>query len=230
MPSLTEMPPSPSPTPGTASVRVANWPKRLAIASAVLVLIAMGAWEAGLEYRFRAKRFGVVVPGKIFRSGQISKSMFEKTLKEHGIQVVIDLNGVEDNDPHQEAEIASMARLGLTLHRFPLAGDGTGDIARYADAHEVMAASVAQDNPVLVHCSAGAQRTGGVIATYRVLVQKMTGPQAYAELLEYQWDPNTDKILLEYVNSHMRELAEMLVERDIIPEVPEPLPVVAPAT
>ena len=53
--------------------------------------------------------------------------MLEKKLKEHGIQVVIDMNGIEADDEHQEAEIATVARLGLEHHRFKLHGDGTGD-------------------------------------------------------------------------------------------------------
>ena len=200
--------------------------RRTALVLAVASLVALGVTQ---KYRFIAKRFGVVEEGRIYRSGQISKWMFEKTVKQYGIAVVLDLNGVEPDDEHQAAEIESIKRLGLELHRLPLGGNGTGEISRYADAHEIMVDAASGDRPILVHCAGGAQRTGGVIATYRVLVQKLPGPDAYAELLEYNWRPGRDQDMLIFINAHMRELAELLVERGVISEVPDPLPVVAPA-
>lgn len=200
--------------------------RRTALVLAVAGLVTLGVTQ---KYRFIAKRFGVVEEGLIYRSGQISKWMFEKTVEKYGIEVVIDLNGIEPNDEHQAAEIASIERLGLQLHRLPLGGNGTGDISRYAEAHEIIAAAASQNRPVLVHCAGGAQRTGGVIATYRVLVQNVPGSRAYAELLEYNWKPGRDQDMLIFVNAQMRELAEILVERGLISKVPDPLPFIAPA-
>ena len=39
--------------------------------------------------------------------------MLEKKRKEHGIQVVIDMNGIEADDEHQEAEIATVAAMRI---------------------------------------------------------------------------------------------------------------------
>jgi len=198
------------------------------LAAILVVAAAIFVWNEFFKYRVIAKRWGVVVPGKVYRSGQVSKWMLEEKLKEHGIQVVIDLNGIETDDEHQEAEIATVARLGLEHHRFKLGGDGTGDIRHYADAIEVIHSCVQSGRPVLVHCSAGAQRTGGVVATYRMLVQRQPPQVAYAELSNYGWKAHKNQALLDYVNGHMCELAELLVKRGVIEKVPEPLPVLAP--
>ena len=114
--------------------------------------------------------------------------------------------------------------MDLEHYRYQLGGDGTGDIARYADAIETIAKCRAEGKPVLVHCAAGSQRTGGVVASFRVLVLKQDPKDAVAEMARYDWDPVEDVDLLAFVNGHMPKLAEMLVERGVIEEVPNPLP------
>jgi protein-tyrosine phosphatase len=212
----------PQPQPKAANVR-----RGLLWTTAVLVLCGVGfvTWDEVLKDRFVAKRFGVVVPGAVFRSGQISKWMLEPTVREHDIQAIVDINGLEPGLPGQAEEVALAERLGLEHYRFQLAGDGTGDIRRYADAVETLARCHRAGKPVLVHCAAGTQRTGGVVSFYRVLVLKHSPEQVVADLLPYGWDPVEDKLLLDYCNGHMAELAALLVERGVIDEVPSPLPV-----
>ena len=81
---------------------------------------------------------------------------------------------------------------------------------------------------MLVHCSAGSQRTGGVVAMFRVLIQKRSPESAVAELEQYDWQPNKDQVLLDYLNSHIGELARLLVEMDVIEKIPNTLPVLHP--
>jgi len=199
---------------------------------AVSVLI----WEQVLKDRLVAKRWGVVVPGVIYRSGQISKWMIEESLTRHGIRSVIDLNGRDPDDAphhtpeheHQTRELEVVRNLGIKHDRFALGGDGRGDIRYYADAIEVLVECRRAGKPVLIHCASGTQRTGGVVACYRLLVEQDSPQNAYAELRKYGWRPHANNVLLSYVNSHMAELAGLLVEKDIIQEVPNPLPVLGP--
>ena len=200
---------------------------RRVLTTVAIVAATIYVLDEFVKYRVIAKRFGVVYPGEVYRSGQISKWMFEKTVQANGIQVVIDLNGIEQNDEHQAAEIASAKKLGLEHHRFPLGGDGRGDIRRYADAIAVIAACRKDGRPVLVHCSAGAQRTGGVVATYRMLVEEEPPAKAWDEMVQYGWKPAKEQELLDYVNENMAELARLLVERGVIARIPEPLPQLA---
>lgn len=216
------------PQNGTAPRRLK--PLRCAFVLAAVALACWGGvwlWEEVLADRVIAKNFRVVVPGSIYRSGQISRWLIKSTLARHGIQVIINLQLKDPRDTDQAFEFQVAQEAGIEQHRCPLGGDGTGAITSYAEALRILHDSESQGKRVLVHCAAGAQRTGGVIAAYRVLVRKESVDDAYAELIRAGWNPRREQILLDYLNSHMAELVDLLVERKVISQVPDPLPVIA---
>ena len=75
-----------------------------------------------------------------------------------------------------------------------------------------------------MHCAAGSYRTGGVIASYRMLIEGKAPDEAWAEMEQYSWNSDIP-ILPEYLNSHMGELTEKLLQLGVIDSVPDPLPV-----
>jgi len=196
----------------------------LAVGLAVLVAAGIGVWRSVLEERFIPKRFGVVEQGRIYRSGQISASLVKKVLVEYDIKVVIDLTADDPNNSDQRAERRSCGELGIQVVNLPLRGNGTGDVNNYAIAVISIAQAVKKGTPVLVHCAAGTQRTGGVIAAYRLLVQKKGPDLVISELKRYGWSPKGNPALLTYIDSNMGELAMLLKQAGVIDEVPEPLP------
>jgi protein tyrosine/serine phosphatase len=190
-----------------------------------LIAIGVAVWKLDVEDRVVAKRWGVVEPGAIYRSGQLSRHLIKPMLQQHGIRVVIDLTEEDQSDEDQRAERWTIAELGIEAHRFPLIGDGTGDIRQYASAVETLANAQRAGKPVLVHCHAGAQRTGGVVAAYRLLVQRThSTSEVLAELPRFGWQRGRDDVLLKYLDAHLDQLAMLLVERGIIDDVPSPLP------
>jgi protein tyrosine/serine phosphatase len=201
--------------------------KRVALVAVMAVaLIGAGAWlwQAQLHDWLFPKRWGVVVPGQIYRSGQISPSIIKHTLESHNIKVIVDLNADKRNNETQAAEAKAANELGIERRIYPLAGDGTGDIHQYAEAIARMDKAVHDGQPVLVHCAAGTQRTGGVIAAYRLLVKRDPPADVLAELRQYDWTAERNPVLIEYLNNHMSELATQLVQRGVIQTVPDPLP------
>jgi len=202
---------------------------RLLLTIGVVIAVIGGGfwvWEGVLEDRLIAKRFGVVVPGSIYRSGQLSPAMVRKTLVKHDIDLVVHL-GV--HDPENEAHVAEQAAvesLGIERRLYPLRGDGTGDIENYALAIAAIVEARDAGRRVLVHCAAGSYRTGGVVASYRMLLEGMPPADAWAEMEDYSWNSDIP-ILPEYLNRHMAELTAKLVELGVIETVPDPLPVLA---
>lgn len=202
--------------------------KLLKLALILCACIAAGVliWEELLEDRVVAKRFGVVEPGKIYRSGQISSYLIEPVLNENKIEKVIALNGSDLQKPYLKTEVETAKKLHIDHQVLHLIGDGTGDVEDYAEAvAEIMRCEKA-GKPVLVHCAAGAQRTGGVIAAYRMLVQKKTPEAAYQELLQYDWKPHKDQALIDYLNQNLTRLSLLLEEKIEWYEPPATIPVI----
>lgn len=197
--------------------------RAILLAGAALLAVAGGiwAWDDLLKERLFPKRFGVVEEGLIYRSGQLHPALVERTLRDRGIEVIVDLD--PDDTPEARAESLAADRLGIEHRLFPLVGDGTGDIEQYAQAILRMKSAVEAGEPVLVHCSAGTYRTGGVVAMYRVLLEGWTPERARAEMIEYDWK-SRDRILPAYLNRNMSALAERLVKLGAIERVPDPLP------
>ena len=189
----------------------------------VVVVAALLAMD--VDERFIPKRFSEVEPG-VYRSGQIHPSLIRKTLVENRIGAVIDLQHFEPKTA-LVAEAEAIAVLDIDAYRFPLNGNGTGDVDRYVAAlvklHELKLAGV----PTLVHCAAGSQRTGGVFVVWEVLVQGRSPHAALSNLEQHDWDPARDQVLLDYLNEHLAYIAAQLLKAGVIDSVPEHLPYLA---
>lgn len=181
-------------------------------------------WWKEHRYEYFPKRWGVVVPGEIYRSGQLTPQMLDKMLTKHGIHTVIDMQLNDVRDPIQQAEVQYAAEHGLAHHRFGLAGDGTGDVNSYVGALTTIIQCQKAGEPVLVHCAAGSQRTGGVVAFYRLLFEKAEPQAVWAELEEYDWNVKEDYELLNYINKNLPYIAQQMVDRGLLEQVPSPMP------
>ncbi len=204
-------------------------PRRIAITIASVTLLVIGffvCWNNGLRDRLFPKNFGIVEPGQLYRSGQISRWQIEPTLRKNNIKVIIALSAHGGKQPDLDAELNAAKELGIDRQVFPLGGDGTGQIQQYALAIAAIDRAKKEGKPVLVHCIAGAQRTGGVIATYQMLVEHRPAADAFVQMREYGHDPTANPHLLEYLNRNMADLARQLVGLHVIDKVPDPIPVI----
>jgi protein-tyrosine phosphatase len=191
----------------------------------LLVTILIGyTWKEHIEDRIIPKRWGVVEQASIYRSGQLHPALIERVLVENEIEVIVDLNGKRMGKTNHEAEDSIALQLGIDKKRYPLNGNGTGDIEQYALAIKAISNAVNSNKPVLVHCSAGSQRTGGVLAMYRVLVQKRAVGPVLEEMERYDWDPVKDQVLLVYLDQNIETLATRLKSMSVIEEAPSTYP------
>lgn len=176
-------------------------------------------WNNGLRDRLLPKKWGVVEDGEIYRSGRINPALIEETLKKHGIKTIINLAG-KDERFRQEDEISG--KLGIKIYYYTLQTGGGFPAKDYAEVIERMLDSKKTGKPVLIHCAAGVNRTGAVVAVYRVLIQKKTPEEAYKELRLYGWNPHED--LIDHLNGNIKEISELLVKNGAMDKIPEPLP------
>jgi predicted protein tyrosine phosphatase len=195
-----------------------------------ILLIGGGVWvwEGIIKDRVIPKRFGVVQEGQLYRSGLLSEALVKKVLLKYKIKVIINLAADSSDNRDQKVEKQTATELSIERLTFPLRGDGTGDINDYARAIAAIVQAKQEHKPVLVHCNAGLQRTGGVIAAYQLLVEQKDPSFVYREFTRYDQDPWNDTALFNYVTSHMEELAVLLKKMGVISKIPSPLPVFGP--
>ena len=98
----------------------------------------------------------------LYRGGQPKDDGFAE-LKKLSIATVIDLR---DNDDNALKEKAVVEKAGMRFVNFPLGNWSRPDIK---DIEKILAGINASANqPVFVHCKRGSDRTGTVIAVYRI--------------------------------------------------------------
>ena len=178
--------PAPAQTPIAAAW---SWSRFTRNAGIIAAVVGLSVWfvVVGVVPNVAPKNFGVVEPGVLYRSGELTPAAMRDVVTDHGVRTIIDF-GAHDLDPAGEARERSVAQsLGVRRVVLPLWGDGTGDPNRYVEALRIIADPGAQ--PVLVHCAAGSERTGCMVALYRDLVQGWETERALAETTEFRHDP-----------------------------------------
>ena len=110
----------------------------------------------------------------------------------------------------EAAQLDAVRELGIEHARYPLHGNGTGNVENYAKAVERLARAAEGGETTLVHCEFGSQRTGGVVAAYRVLVEGKTPDEAMREMRRYDWHPRKHFSVTDYLNENLPEIADWL--------------------
>ncbi|MCE9687662.1 dual specificity protein phosphatase family protein [Shewanella sp. AS16] len=111
------------------------------------------------------------VDDKLLRCAQPTVAGFQQ-LQRLGIKHVLNLRNY-----HSDAKPAQGS--GLTLHKLAM---DAGDIST-TQLRQAVALIDSLDGPVLVHCWHGSDRTGAVVAAYRILKQGWSKQVAIDELL-----------------------------------------------
>jgi tyrosine-protein phosphatase SIW14 len=191
--------------------RIVRW----ALVASVVVLVAVLPL---VYYRYtyaRGKRLREVDPGRVYRSGQMNAEGFREAHDLYGIRTVVCLR---DDDPDPDVP------LGF------LPGSGTikeSDLCRGLDMRFVFIAPdlvsrrevparrpeaierflEVMDNPdsypVLIHCNAGLNRTGVMVAVYRMEYQGWDMPRAFRDMLDNGFGRSQCTVANDYVKQYV---------------------------
>src|SRR5262245_11992677 len=150
--------------------RFGQW--RILLATMVILSVAIAAQEdRSIE---KLPNFHQVNEN-LYRGAQPQRDGMKK-LSELGIKTVINLRGASDDTRKEQADAEAS---GIRYFNIPMSGLG-----RPTDGQVERALAIidARENwPVFVHCQRGADRTGVVIAVYRILRNQWTAEQAIDE-------------------------------------------------
>lgn len=148
------------------------------IVSGVVVPGGAGAWAAYLQ---ATGNIHEVVPGQLFRSNQLGAAQLQALLQDEGIRTVINLRGGSRQDTWYREEADVVAGAGARLVDIPIADDKEPDVASIARLVTTLRSS---PTPVLIHCKAGADRTGLAAALYLLEVAGLP-PEVAARQLSF---------------------------------------------
>lgn len=158
--------------------------------SAALVSLLVGGPILYERHRhFTYRNFRIVEEKKLYRCGQLSAEVLQKTIEEYGIKSVISLRYAEapEKNPKDWREEETCKANGIRYYRIRprewSGNDQEGKIPAdkpFAEFLKIM--DDPTNYPVLVHCFAGKHRTGSFCAMYRMEYEHWSSDEALQEL------------------------------------------------
>jgi uncharacterized protein (TIGR01244 family) len=152
--------------------------KQAAIAlSLVLLCLTVAAQQP--EQRFEQLPNFHKVNERLFRGGQPKKDGIKK-LAELGIKTIVNLRGESDETKAEENEAKSF---GMRFFNVPMSSAGRPTEDQIKRIFEII--ETAENAPVFVHCRRGSDRTGVIVALFRIKHNGWTDNQAIDEAKRY---------------------------------------------
>jgi tyrosine-protein phosphatase SIW14 len=145
------------------------------------------------------------VNDQVYRGAQPKEGGLQK-LKQLGIKTIINLR---DDDGRARAEETEAQAAGIRYFNIPM-----GNFGAPADktVDQVLALLSATENqPVFVHCKRGSDRTGTIIAIYRIEHDGWTSEKAKAEAKRYGigfWQTGMKNYIHDYYSRRAQNTAE----------------------
>jgi len=142
------------------------------------------------------------VNSKLYRGAQPEAGGLQ-VLAGLGIKTIINLRGPGEGVRKDEAEARAA---GLQFFNVPFDRRGRPDEAEMKQVLAII--DTPKNQPVFVHCKQGVDRTGTVIAIYRIVHDGWTSEQAKAEANRYgmhPWERGMKDYIRDYYQRHREE-------------------------
>lgn len=120
-----------------------------------------------------------IVKDEAYRSAQLSPERLGKTIAQYGIKTVLNLRGESTGNSWYDQEIQTTKRLGINHVDFRMSAATELSID---EANQLIAIMKDAPKPILIHCKAGADRTGLASALYVAAVSQMGEEEAERQI------------------------------------------------
>jgi protein tyrosine/serine phosphatase len=148
------------------------------LVGAVLVfgVLSAGAYLGSLQL---TGNFHAIIPVVIYRSAQPTADDISRYHTIYGIRTIINLRGANPGAPWYRQEATASTRLGITHIDFKMSAR---DELSQSRASRLIGTLAHAQKPILIHCQAGADRTGLAAALYLAAVDKAGEEAAEAQI------------------------------------------------
>lgn len=152
---------------------------RTGAAAIGMTVLGLGGYLGFLQL---SGNFHTVIAGELYRSAQPTASQIERYSRDYGIRTIVNLRGSSKNASWYSDEISAAQRLGIKHIDFRMAAS-KGLTAEQAD--QLVALLKDAPKPILIHCQAGADRTGLVSVIYSQRIAGIPTEKAEQQLSLY---------------------------------------------
>lgn len=136
---------------------IAATPKRHRLRLAIVFALALGGLGIGGYYGWTylvQSNFAVVIPGKVYRSGQPRPAQLRDWIDEYHVRTIVNLRGNNLEECKKEASQAAEMKVVYV----PIALSAKRPVTK-SELAELLAA-LDKPQPILLHCRAGNDRSG----------------------------------------------------------------------
>jgi protein tyrosine/serine phosphatase len=130
----------------------------------VSLLVVARTW-----YLEEQGNFHPITPGEAYRSAQLDQDELEHYIRKYAIRSVINLRGMHHDEKWYRDEIEICGRLGVAHYDVDLSSD---EAPTKTELRDLLGLFAAASRPVLIHCQAGADRSGLAAALWKLVVDR----------------------------------------------------------
>lgn len=146
-----------------------------------VVLICFLGIVAGVCFWYLEEyaNFHPITPGEAYRSAQLDQDQLEYYVRKYQIQSIINLGGKKERYQWYKNEIETSQKLGVRHFDLRLSARKAPSALKIS---ELLRLFEIAPRPVLIHCQAGADRSGLAAAVWKVVIDGSTKSTAQKQL------------------------------------------------
>lgn len=145
-----------------------------------ILLLVLTVTTAGYGVsRVVTSNFHTVVPGKLYRSGQMTEGQWAPYIHHYAIKSVLNLRGEHQTAAWYQDEVRTAAQLGVRHYDVHMSAIRELDAETRETILEIMRQA---PTPLWIHCRSGADRSGLIAALYLVALEGQRAETAGQQL------------------------------------------------